>query len=246
MARQKSGSRRSRGAGPSPQLASWASAGLLIALTSPALAQAQFAGPSGTWEADWGPMHFELAEPGLFATYEGGDYPNGRFIGQLSGVVFEGVWVEDGPTSCDDARDGSTYWGRIRLVFDENFTSFAGLWSYCDAEPASGWSGHLPSAPEPETMADEPSPAEPRPTPVAVRFMVWDAGDFLLSRRIPVGEPFWVEVLYGREPDEETKLVKLTFGQRTLMVEVQRTAEESTKYRSQKSLYARGANNGGR
>jgi len=66
----------------------------------------------------------------------------GEIVGEMSGNVLEGYWVENGSAErCATARNGRFHWGRIRWTFDGN--KFAGTWSYCDKPVASGggWSG---------------------------------------------------------------------------------------------------------
>ena len=118
---------------------------LLLAFFSPTAAQPQER-PLGVWATSYGPMDFSPANARYFATFEEGDYPGGRLIGQLSGRVFEGIWVENADVYCKEPRDGNKYWGRVRFEFNENFTAFEGKWSYCDADPGSTWDGDEPVA----------------------------------------------------------------------------------------------------
>lgn len=51
----------------------------------------------------------------------------------------EGVWVKDKSGSCDTERDGSSYWGRVRLEYDIERNRYVGGWGYCDKEPTLAW-----------------------------------------------------------------------------------------------------------
>ena len=75
-----------------------------------------------------------------------GKYPvdEGRIIGSLQGSALEGYWVEsDAKQKCDRARDQSFYWGRIKLVFNDELSAFSGNWSRCNEplDSAKTWIG---------------------------------------------------------------------------------------------------------
>lgn len=73
---------------------------------------------------------------------------NGRISGTMLGNTMNGYWGEDSSARrCDTQRLGTFYWGRTRFVFDG--ARFSGLWSYCDAEPTTSWSGTLISGNSP-------------------------------------------------------------------------------------------------
>lgn len=89
-----------------------------------------------TWSTNYGVMTFGADGR---ATYES---DGGRILFTLSGNTMTGYWVENSSSSrCEFERDGSLYWGRIIYVFDEQFSSFAGGWGYCEAEPTESWNG---------------------------------------------------------------------------------------------------------
>jgi len=58
------------------------------------------------------------------------------------GATFIGHWLKKkAGKSCATKRDGTKYWGRLVITFDDQTKNFAGLWSYCDAKPKGKWSG---------------------------------------------------------------------------------------------------------
>ena len=60
----------------------------------------------------------------------------------IDGNVLSGYWIENGSAQeCDSQMDSSAYWGRIEFTFNEDFTEFTGLWSYCNEEPTQTWNG---------------------------------------------------------------------------------------------------------
>ena len=75
------------------------------------------------------------------------DSQDGRIVDTVynpSTRVLTGYWAEPSAArQCDTSRDGTRYWGRIIWTFAADGKSFSGSWSYCDAEPAAGWSGSL-------------------------------------------------------------------------------------------------------
>ncbi|WP_114521655.1 hypothetical protein [Altererythrobacter sp. ZODW24] len=75
----------------------------------------------------------------------------GRIIGKFSlreddRIILQGHWIEDSSsTTCSTAKDGSRNWGRITFTFDKAFQYFEGAWGYCEASPASSWTGRATS-----------------------------------------------------------------------------------------------------
>ncbi|MDH3671174.1 MAG: toll/interleukin-1 receptor domain-containing protein [Gammaproteobacteria bacterium] len=92
----------------------------------------------GKWDTTEGTMRI-VSTSGKVATY---DKDNGRIVGKIQGQSLTGYWVEDGSDeACSSQKDGSKYWGRLKLNFDENFTTFEGTWGYCDKESSRSWTG---------------------------------------------------------------------------------------------------------
>jgi hypothetical protein len=68
---------------------------------------------------------------------------DGRIVrGHLSKKILTAFWIENvSTTKCFTTKDGSRYWGKIKIVFDEDFKKFDGWWSYCDKEPTNHFIG---------------------------------------------------------------------------------------------------------
>lgn len=76
--------------------------------------------------------------------YYYGSYPedSGRIFGTLNGHKFDGYWAEGSSSyRCNTEKDGSYYWGRFVMDFAPDFSSFTGLYSYCDSTPNRKWDG---------------------------------------------------------------------------------------------------------
>jgi len=78
-------------------------------------------------------------------------------------------------------------------------------------------------------------------------FVIRDDDRFLAKTSIPLGEPFWIEALYGAPnldlPTENALTVRLTAGATTFdvqVVEVARTPDVSALYRSRRAYFAKG------
>jgi hypothetical protein len=72
---------------------------------------------------------------------------DGRVYGMLSGRVLTGKWsVKQGDIKCKRPELGSYYWGRMKIVFDEDRKYFLGdVWSCEDPDPDVGsWKGMRP------------------------------------------------------------------------------------------------------
>jgi hypothetical protein len=91
----------------------------------------------GVWQSDYGEITFGLTS----STYTN---DSGRMFYEINGNVLSGFWVEGSSAQgCASEMDGSVYWGRIEFTFNDEFTEFTGLWSYCDAEPTAAWNGRF-------------------------------------------------------------------------------------------------------
>ena len=93
-----------------------------------------------TWNTDEGGLMTLNVLPDSFeGKYEN---DNGRINGMLKDGVYTGFWGEDSSNQeCAEEKLGTKYWGRIAFTFDTARKHFDGKWSYCDAEPGSGWTG---------------------------------------------------------------------------------------------------------
>lgn len=105
----------------------------------PALAQSP-PNLSGTWKTTYNSWQVTHSGDRVSGKYESDD---GRIIGNLSGNVLDGFWIEKGSDrKCEAAKDGSYYWGRVTFTFDATFQTFTGGWTYCDADGSQGgWNG---------------------------------------------------------------------------------------------------------
>jgi hypothetical protein len=89
------------------------------------------------WQSDYGEITFGMTS----STYTN---DSGRMFYEINGNVLSGFWVEGSSAQgCGSEMDGSVYWGRIEFTFNDDFTEFTGLWSYCDAEPTQSWNGRF-------------------------------------------------------------------------------------------------------
>lgn len=69
---------------------------------------------------------------------------NARVRGMfISPTVYEGYWIKDkAKQACDSEKDGSKYWGPLRITFDSpERTAFDAEWGRCDGEE---WLGSWP------------------------------------------------------------------------------------------------------
>jgi len=68
-----------------------------------------------------------------------GTYPtdNGKIVGKMvTSHRFEGFWIEDDSRKkCNVMKEGSYYWGRLVMRFDETMCRAASEWEYCDTAP---------------------------------------------------------------------------------------------------------------
>ena len=107
---------------------------LVFGLTNASLARADIA---GEWLTGGGRLAFEALGDGRYhAVYSfSGALPGQVPIemdGRLDGLVFEGHWISHwttalGSRDCGAEKNGSSYWGWVRLEFDRRHRRFAGL-----------------------------------------------------------------------------------------------------------------------
>jgi len=85
---------------------------------------------TGLWSTSMGRMPIKQQGSALSATYP---LRKGRIVAAVTGDTAEGVWVQvDSIRRCRDTKDGSHYWGRVKVTADPGGTRFKGRWSYCD------------------------------------------------------------------------------------------------------------------
>lgn len=99
------------------------------------------AGFEGSWTSTYGDRLLLLREGSVVQGEY--DYDNGRVDFDIIGDrTLDGYWIEDGSDrACDVARNGSDHWGRLVLVFSDDFSSYSGTWGYCEDEPGGSWVG---------------------------------------------------------------------------------------------------------
>ena len=78
---------------------------------------------TGTYELDGGEVIFDVTDQ----------------------FTLDGYWIETKSNQpCKTEREGSQYWGRLIIRFDEHYREYSGAWDYCETEPKNrGWSGEL-------------------------------------------------------------------------------------------------------
>ncbi len=98
---------------------------------------------SGTWPntKDFGVMRLVHYEDG-HVTGEYGDDEGRFFQARIKGMVLDGYWVEKkSKERCNSSKDGSHYWGRVRMQFSADAKSLKGSWGYCNNHPTNTWNG---------------------------------------------------------------------------------------------------------
>jgi hypothetical protein len=56
--------------------------------------------------------------------------------GNMDNPTYVGVWTAStAPKECDEEKDGSSYWGKVKFDMSDAGRTYTGKWSYCDAEP---------------------------------------------------------------------------------------------------------------
>jgi hypothetical protein len=59
-----------------------------------------------------------------------------RVKGNMDNPTYVGFWTADtAPKECDNERDGTSYWGKVKFEMSDAGRTYTGKWSYCDAEP---------------------------------------------------------------------------------------------------------------
>jgi len=98
----------------------------------------------GVWRTTWWSTNSKLEIiDDTRVTY---DYRNGRifFYSIDERGRWEGYWVEDiGGRGCgNDLKDGSSYWGKVILKFNDDYSAFKGSWDYCGRGEKTRWEGY--------------------------------------------------------------------------------------------------------
>jgi hypothetical protein len=59
-----------------------------------------------------------------------------RVKGNMDNPTYVGFWTADSaPTECDNERDGTSYWGKVKFEMSDAGRTYTGKWGYCEAEP---------------------------------------------------------------------------------------------------------------
>ena len=71
------------------------------------------------------------------------DQENGKIVRRiLQGQNLETFWVEDHSAQpCNSNRDGRSYWGHVKITFNEDGNKFNGWWGYCENNPNFHFTG---------------------------------------------------------------------------------------------------------
>ncbi len=96
-------------------------------------------GPSlaGIWEGSEGTLDLRAVEDGRYAGRYTTD--NGRVFFTQNGREVTGYWVEnDSSRRCEEPRDGSHHWGKVKLRLSAGGETMEGEWTYCASDEASG------------------------------------------------------------------------------------------------------------
>ena len=122
---------------------------LVLGLSGASSARAEIA---GEWLTGSGRLVFESLGQGRYhAVYSFKEALPGQvpieFDGRLEGLVFQGHWISHwatalGSQACATERNGSPYWGWLRLEFDPKHRRFAGLEGRCEeVQSTANWLG---------------------------------------------------------------------------------------------------------
>jgi hypothetical protein len=118
-----------------------------VAGPAPATDAAPGAGSSngfaGDWESDNGAVSLVASGGHVTGSYTG---DGGRLDGVEQDGTLSGYWAEGSSDQpCASERLGTVNWGRFTWTLGADGRSFAGSWSYCDADPATqpggSWTG---------------------------------------------------------------------------------------------------------
>ena len=103
--------------------------------------------PVGEWEHAWKQETSEwssIERMIIFDEQKGKyNYQNGRIIFYATSDQgkLEGYWFQDGGGKCTNKKDGSEYWGKFTLLFNQTYTKFKGKYDECGKGPTYPWDG---------------------------------------------------------------------------------------------------------
>jgi hypothetical protein len=114
----------------------------VLLLVSVSLVHGQDVCVAGKWKTNTaGPMY--LSYRGTSTTSVKGNYTStgaGKIDGTMTNNVLDGYWTNKvSAKRCTYTRNGSYYWGKVTLNFQE--TRFSGKWGYCTDTPKYTLSG---------------------------------------------------------------------------------------------------------
>jgi len=56
--------------------------------------------------------------------------------GNMNDASYLGFWTAStAPKECDEEKDGTSYWGKVKFEMSDFGRTYTGKWGYCDAEP---------------------------------------------------------------------------------------------------------------
>jgi hypothetical protein len=70
-----------------------------------------------------------------------------------------------------------------------------------------------------------------------IRFVTFEGTKYVVLKQIPVGEPFWVEVLYPAVPAQAPRTVKLEWSGTTMRADIAPVAGNRALFRSTRAFY---------
>jgi len=140
---------------------------------------------TGEWKTDYNDMKLtEMSGGKVRGVF---DWSNGRIDAMRQGTdgrILKGFWIQDSSNSkCNRPypnEDQSFYWGRIEFKFNQDFTEFNGIWSYCEEELSGTWNGWEGKRSNSINIIDA------------------ETDDQL--DEIAVGESFRVKLIFGQDP----------------------------------------------
>ncbi|MDH3452561.1 MAG: hypothetical protein OEN20_09075, partial [Gammaproteobacteria bacterium] len=107
---------------------------------------AGFSSPAGDWNTRWQSMDGRWHTGRLRIA----DEARATFTGQNARLYFyaiganrrwQGYWIEDRPQACEQARDGSKFWGVAVFQFNQAYDRFEGSWDMCGESREVPWNG---------------------------------------------------------------------------------------------------------
>lgn len=175
--------------------------------------------PRGTWTTSYGDMIFP-ENPG--SNYEA-PYDQGTALvtGTISQRTLTGKWErESDVVACEERYHGKDYWGAISFEFNADFTSFRGVWGYCDNESDKPWTGY---------RICEPQGGVPPPAEITDVRIVSTEEPHDPIPNVRIDDSFRVKVTFDVVPKEPLTVdITSTDDPATLQVETFRTDEPTT------------------